>query len=100
MEIKLKYWDFSKYKYSNLSFLILLFSKNWKKLSCLTTIGFDKVSGLLVGDKTGEIKFININSIKNLPIFFDEVAEKKKPQTDHEADHNDENVKVLPFGHQ
>ena len=70
-----------------------------KKLSCLTAIGFDKVSGLLLGDKTGEIKFININSVKNLPTFFDEEAHKKRPQEDHNADHNTDHVKVLPFGH-
>ena len=73
--------------------------RNWKKLSCLTSVGFDKVSGLLVGDKTGEIKFININSIKNLPTEFDEEAHNKKPQTDHEVDHTEDHVKVLPFGH-
>lgn len=72
--------------------------RNWKKISCLTSAGFDKASGLLIGDKVGEIKFINTNNISKLPTKIEDL--EIKLNTEHNDDQMNELVKSIPYGHQ
>lgn len=65
MEVRLKLLHCSKYYFHSFKFSFFN-SKNWKKLSSLATAGFDKTHGLLIGDKTGEIKFLNVKNISKL----------------------------------
>jgi len=41
--------------------------RNFKKVTDLKRVSFSGTEGLLIADKTGEIGFINIKNVPNLP---------------------------------
>lgn len=68
--------------------------KNWKKLTTILDVKFSNVEGLLIGDKVGEIYFLNVQNLEKLPKKIEDVPGKNQ----EEAEDHDFVAKVL-YGH-
>jgi hypothetical protein len=69
--------------------------KNWKKITTILDVKWGSVEGLLIGDKVGEIYFLNVQNLEKLPLDTVDVPGRNQD----EAENHDFVAKVL-YGHQ
>jgi hypothetical protein len=89
-----KFYDWNDFVTGDLSAPLYQY-KNWKKLVTILDISVPNIQGLLIGDKVGEIYFLNVNNLEKLPKNVEEVPGKNQ----EEAQEFDFVAKVL-YGHQ